>query len=786
MLEDPKKSKIERVMVHVRIRPFNDDDISRYGRESSIDYAEDEKGIIVLRKEYEKKTFNFDSVFDATVPQQIVFDRVAVPVVSSVIEGYNGTIFSYGQTGTGKTFTMIGGQGDLRGVIPRAAHQIFSHIYTCNSHAFTVKVGFLQIYMEMLQDLISPDAGKSIRIREDPEEGVYLSGMSWTPANSIKDCMELMNQGDRNRNTAFTNMNSHSSRSHAVYMIKMEKRVKYTGQQLEELEKRGETPDQSMTNSTLYLVDLAGSERVSKSKASGGRLDEAKNINLALLALGNCIQALADKKSKYVPFRDSKLTRLLEDSLGGNSKTSLVVTIGPSLAHFQESASSLLFGARAMKVENRPELNVKVDYRALCAQLQAELDKLNDNNGMWSIERNQFTEKISKLTVDLENANNDRAEMQILIEELQREAKAVNLTAYEESKNMELSKLRSYYKEKMRKKEAEYKKTIDDYDLADNMHEHQIAHFKVQVLDLEGKSSSLKHDLKKTTEELEQERNDRQFRINQMTAEIEDLQRTIALDRAKKEKEILVSTFENKSESVAMYEEIIKNNEENHRRIIEEYEQDINIVRDNLSKLSVERDELLAEKTKLLGKLGTLTKKASHIAKESVRIRSENENHNQEVKVLKDFNDSLQLKYDEVIGKLDETQEEKEALINNVKVLSKIHQDFINNEKTKTTQLKFITEEVYMTMRNMERSSIRFQEKLLYFVTQKAQFISSIKKDISKAFHSIKKREKDIKEQLSHERIMNTAYKMNEGRLSHEIALLSQELRSFRHQDQKI
>lgn len=776
MLDDSKKTKVERVMVHVRIRPFNDDDISRYGRESSIDLSDDEKGIIVLRKDYEKKTYNFDSVFDSAVHQQIVYQRVANPVVSSVIEGYNGTIFSYGQTGTGKTFTMIGGQGELLGIIPRATHQIFSHIHSCNTHAFTVKVGFLQIYMEMLQDLLSPHGDKPIRIREDPEEGVYLSGISWVTVNSMKECMELMNQGDRNRNTAFTSMNSHSSRSHAVYMIKMEKRVKYTGDQLEDLEKRGESLDQSMTNSTLYLVDLAGSERVSKSKASGSRLDEAKNINLALLALGNCIQALADKKAKYVPFRDSKLTRLLEDSLGGNSKTSLVVTIGPSLAHFQESASSLMFGSRAMKVENRPELNIKVDYRALCAQLQAEIDRINDSDGMWAIERQQYIDKIFRLTEELENANNDKTKMQILIEELKREAKNIDLSAYEESKNLELAKLKSYYKEKMKKKETEYKRIIEDYDAADSKLEHQNAHNKMQILDLEGKNLNLKHELKTTTEELDQEKKDRQFRINQMSAEIEELQQALAAEKARKEKEILVSSFDNKNDSVAMYEEIIKNNEENFRKITEDYEQEIAIVRDNLSKLSVERDELLVEKTKLLGKLGILTKKASHIAKESVRIRSENENHNNEVKTLKDENDLLQLKYNEIILRFDESQEEKEILANNVKVLSKIHQEFINNEKIKTTQLKFITEEVYLTMKNMERSSIRFQEKLLYFVTQKAQFISSITKEVTSAFAKAKERQKAIKSKLEEAKSENVIYKSNIEKLEQEIQGLTARL----------
>lgn len=140
-------------------------------------------------------------------------------------------------------------------------------------------------------------------------------------------------------------MNAHSSRSHAVYMVRVEKRTRYTTQQLEEIERSGKVADQSLTKSTLFLVDLAGSERVKKSKAVGSRLEEAKNINLALLALGNCIQALSErKKAKYIPFRDSKLTRLLEDSLGGNCKTSLVVTIGPAAHNGGETISTLNFG----------------------------------------------------------------------------------------------------------------------------------------------------------------------------------------------------------------------------------------------------------------------------------------------------------------------------------------------------------------------------------------------------------------------------------------------------------
>ncbi|OMJ83828.1 hypothetical protein SteCoe_15188 [Stentor coeruleus] len=786
MQEDGKKAKVERVMVHVRIRPFNDEDISRYGRETSVEFTDDSRGSIVLRKEYDKKSFNFDSVFDANSRQDDVFHRVAEPVVNSVIEGYNGTIFSYGQTGTGKTFTMIGCPGELQGIIPRSAQQIFDHIQSCHTHGFTVKVGFLQIYMEMLQDLIIPNADKPIRIREDPEEGIYLSGITWTPVSSVRDCMELMYQGDRNRNTAFTSMNSHSSRSHAVYMIKIEKRVKYSGDQLEELEKRGEKPDQSMTKSTLYLVDLAGSERVSKSKAAGSRLDEAKNINLALLALGNCIQALADKKGKYVPFRDSKLTRLLEDSLGGNSKTSLVVTIGPSLAHFQESISTLQFGSRAMKVENRPELNIKVDYKALCAQLQAELDRINDGNNMWIIEKAQLTERINKLTSELECADNDKAELIITIEELKAKSKDINISAFEQLQREEISKLKAYYTEEIKKKETEHKKQLDDYDKSVTDLELNAQHLKVQILDFESKNSNIKHELKKAREQLEHERNDRQIRISQMNTEIEDLQRALVAEKAKSEKEKLVCNSDNRSsETVTKYEEIIKNNEENFRRTIEEYETEINIVRGNLAALSVERDKLTVEKTSLLNKLGTLTKKASHIAKESVRIRSETENHSQEVKMLKDEKNSWQTKYNDLLIKYDETNEEKEALLNNVKVLSKIHQEFINNEKTKTAQLKFITEEVYMTMKNMERMSIRFQEKLLYFITQKAQHVTGIKKDTAKSLRSLKEKMKNIYENSKQSKETCETYRHSCEELKKELEETKIKLKKYEDIDKK-
>ena len=444
-----------------------------------------------------------------------------------------------------------------------------------------------------------------------------------------------------------------------------------------------------------------------------------------------------------------------------------------------------------MKVENRPELNIKIDYKALCAQLQTELDKINDNNNMSSIEKEQLNEKIAKLSAELENCNNDKTEMQILIDELQRNNKDIDLTAYEESKQIELSKLKSYYEEKMKKKESKFKKSIEEYDKTNAVQEQSIAHYKVLILDLENKVTSLKHELKMTKEELEHEKNDRQFRISQMTTEIEDYQRALALEKAKNEKEALFSILENrpegqKLEGIAKFEEILTNNEENFRRSIEEYEQDINILRGNLTKLSAERDELAAEKTKLLGKLGSITKKAAHIAKESVKIRSKNENETQEVKILKDHNHSLQQKYNESLSKLEEAVEEKDALLNNVKILSKMHQEFINNDKTKAVQLKFITEEVYMTMKNMERNSIRFQEKLLYFITQKAQFLSELKKNVLKSANFFKNSKKNWNELLVTEKDNGEFWKSNSQRLTSELKALNEKLIQHGHIKLKI
>ena len=317
------------------------------------------------------------------------------------MKGYNGTIFAYGQTGTGKTYTMVGDfeHKTNRGIIPRAFDYIFEKVKEDKEHKYNIMVSFIQIYLESIQDLLEP-TNKDIRIREDPEQGVYLEGVQWVKVNSTSDCANVFHFGEKNRVTECTKMNSHSSRSHAIFIARIEKNIMLSKEKIAELSKESNEQikeERVMTRSNLYLVDLAGSERVKKTKAENMRLEEAKKINYSLLILGNCIQSLTEAKPTYVSYRDSKLTRLLQESLGGNAKTSLIVTVSPSGYNADETVSSLNFASRAMKVQNKPIINKSVDYQALSIKLQEDLDKLNDQYTLLKIDYDKVCEENIKL-----------------------------------------------------------------------------------------------------------------------------------------------------------------------------------------------------------------------------------------------------------------------------------------------------------------------------------------------------------------------------------------------------
>ena len=246
--------------------------------------------------------------------------------------------------------------------------------------------------MESIQDLLEPES-RDIRIREDPEKGVYLEGVQWFKCNSPEECAQIFHKGELNRNTECTKMNAHSSRSHAILIMKIEKSIKITNPKNI---KNIKNNDRLLTCSYLHLVDLAGSERVRKTGATDMRLEEAKKINLSLLCLGNVISSLTNPNAQHISYRDSKLTRLLKESLGGNAKTSLIVTVSPSTYNTEETMSSLYFALRAMKVQNKPIINRTIDYQTLCIKLQDDLDKLNDDYAKLKIEYDKVSEELEK------------------------------------------------------------------------------------------------------------------------------------------------------------------------------------------------------------------------------------------------------------------------------------------------------------------------------------------------------------------------------------------------------
>ena len=319
--------------------------------------------------------FTFDSIFDMDSLQEDVYNITAKQAVQSVLEGYNSTIFCYGQTGTGKTYTMEGftyeSKNPNRGIIQRTIQDIFNYIeMTSNENTkFIIRASFLQIYNENISDLLKPDK-KNLQIREDKKKGIYVDLLSEWAVRTPVDLYALLKKGGNLRATSSTYMNDVSSRSHAVFVITVE-------QMTTELNQGNKT---QIKVGKLNLVDLAGSERIRITGTTGQQLEESKKINKSLSCLGNVINALTDKKNKnnYIPYRDSKLTRLLQDSLGGNCKTTMIAMISPSQDAFSESLSTLYFAQRAKKIKNRPIINEDVNNRALIRKYESELQNLKN------------------------------------------------------------------------------------------------------------------------------------------------------------------------------------------------------------------------------------------------------------------------------------------------------------------------------------------------------------------------------------------------------------------------
>ncbi|XP_042852350.1 kinesin-like protein KIF17 isoform X7 [Panthera tigris] len=331
------------------------------------------------------KQFTFDGAYHMDHFTEQIYNEIAYPLVEGVTEGYNGTIFAYGQTGSGKSFTMQGlpDPSSQRGIIPRAFEHVFESIQCAENTKFLVRASYLEIYNEDVRDLLGTDSKQKLELKEHPEKGVYVKGLSMHTVHNMAQCERIMEAGWKNRSVGYTLMNKDSSRSHSIFTISIE--IYAVGESAQCLVAKcppplpGPSADERgkdhLRAGKLNLVDLAGSERQSKTGATGERLKEATKINLSLSALGNVISALVDGRCKHIPYRDSKLTRLLQDSLGGNTKTLMVACLSPADNSYDETLSTLRYANRAKNIRNKPRIN-EDPKDALLREYQQEIKKL--------------------------------------------------------------------------------------------------------------------------------------------------------------------------------------------------------------------------------------------------------------------------------------------------------------------------------------------------------------------------------------------------------------------------
>ncbi|XP_075660017.1 kinesin-like protein KIN-1 [Castanea sativa] len=349
------------ITVCARFRPLSSKERRDHGDGVCIRCIDTETFILKDEKE-EDIMFSFDRVFCEKSDQAEVYEFLVLPIVRDAVNGINGTIITYGQTGAGKTYS-IEGPGILecdeqkKGILPRVVDGIFEHIKPDKMAKYSIKLSMVEIYMEKIRDLF--DLSKdNIQIKESKIQGILLSGATEMSIIDPAEALQSLSAGVANRAVGETQMNMASSRSHCIYIFTVQQEL---------------TGDKRMKTGKLVLVDLAGSEKVEKTGAEGRALEEAKMINKSLSSLGNVINALTcgSGRANHIPYRDSKLTRILQDALGGNSRTALLCCCSPSVFNASESLSTLRFGARAKHIKASPRVSCNEDkyakkHEALC------------------------------------------------------------------------------------------------------------------------------------------------------------------------------------------------------------------------------------------------------------------------------------------------------------------------------------------------------------------------------------------------------------------------------------
>ncbi|KAL3840502.1 hypothetical protein ACJIZ3_025093 [Penstemon smallii] len=359
---------MEKICVAVRVRPSaNEESVngSHWNVESNRISLHKSDGTPISGI-----SFAFDHLFDQECSNAKVYELLTKDIIHAAVEGFNGTAFAYGQTSSGKTFTMNGSENDP-GIINRAVRDIFAKIQLTSDREFLIRVSYMEIYNEDINDLFAVE-GQKLHIHESLERGVYVAGLREEIVNSADQVLNLIQLGEVNRHFGETNMNARSSRSHTIFRMVIESKAKDSNSS------NSSSPDDAIRVSVLNLVDLAGSERIAKTGAGGVRLKEGKHINKSLMVLGNVINKLSEggKQRGHIPYRDSKLTRILQPALGGNAKTSIICTVAPEEVHIEETKGTLQFASRAKRITNCVQVNEILTDAALLKRQKLEIEEL--------------------------------------------------------------------------------------------------------------------------------------------------------------------------------------------------------------------------------------------------------------------------------------------------------------------------------------------------------------------------------------------------------------------------
>ncbi|KGN62686.2 kinesin-like protein KIN-7N [Cucumis sativus] len=395
---------MEKICVAVRLRPSVSQD-SLHGMYWKIDHNR-----ISLHRPHgtpiSGNSYAFDHVLDESCTNGSVYELVVRDIIHAAVEGFNGTAFAYGQTSSGKTFTMNGSETDA-GVIHRAVKDVFEKIHATSDREFLIRVSYMEIYNEEINDLFAVENNK-LPIHESLERGIFVAGLKEEIVSNVDQVLKLIKQGEVNKHFGETNMNARSSRSHTIFRMVIESKGKEIGENLSA---------DSIRVSVLNLVDLAGSERIAKTGAEGTRLKEGKHINKSLMILGNVINKLSEgvRQRGHIPYRDSKLTRILQPALGGNAKTSIICTIAPEEVHIEETKGTLQFASRAKRITNCVQVNEILTDAALLKRQNQEIEELRKK--LQGSHAEVLEQEVLKLRNDLLKFELEREKLQMELQE---------------------------------------------------------------------------------------------------------------------------------------------------------------------------------------------------------------------------------------------------------------------------------------------------------------------------------------------------------------------------------